>query len=73
MSEQTKFQTSHIAARTRELMIKRSRDITHATIQAETGLTESWLTTFINKPEADFSINRVECLYTFLTGKKPTL
>jgi hypothetical protein len=59
---------SQLAAKTRELLQNRPRTLTYPKIYADTGITEAWLSDFVGDSNRDYGINKVELLYTYLTG-----
>lgn len=56
--------------KTRKLLNDRPRSVTFAKIQKETGLTESWLKMVASGSIKDPSVNLVEKLYVYLSGKQ---
>lgn len=53
--------------RTRSLL--RETGLSYLDIYAATGIAPDWLTKFVNGGIADPGVNRVEALYTFLSGR----
>lgn len=60
---------SKLAHKTRELLIARQRNMTYALICESTGIGEAWLANFMNNPEREFGVAKVEALYEYLSGK----
>lgn len=60
---------SVLVTTTRELLVTRPRNIDYAIIEQETALSRRWLTSFATKSSDDFSVTKVEKLYTYLAGK----
>lgn len=58
-----------LRAKVLELLGNRPRNMTYKDIADATDLPEPWLKTFAAGRIADPSVNRVETLYNFLTGK----
>ena len=58
-----------LRAKVLELLDNRPRTVTLKDIAEGSGLPEAWLKTFAAGKIADPSVNRVETLYTYLTGK----
>lgn len=54
---------------TLELLRNRPINKTLDKISADTGLGTDWLSTFQNERAISPSVNHVECLYRYLTGK----
>lgn len=70
MADKPNVPTSRLVEVTRELLQKRPRSTTYTMIEAATGLSTAWLTDFISDRDRDFGVNKVEHLYTYLTGEK---
>jgi hypothetical protein len=53
------------------LKLLRNRPVTktYRVIQTETGLPEGWLKSFANGQSVDPAVNRIETLYTYLSGR----
>lgn len=57
-----------LLARTRKLL--RESDQSHLQIYKATGLTPFWLSSIATGKVADPSVNRIQALYEFLSGKE---
>lgn len=58
---------------TLRLLADRPARITFKRISKDTGLPESWLSMFGNGSINDPSVNRIETLYEYLTGRSITI
>jgi len=52
-----------------ELLHNRPITKTYRIIETETGLPEGWLKSFANGQSKDPAVNRIETLYTYLSGR----
>lgn len=55
--------------KTLELLRNRPVTKTYKIIEAETRLPEGWLKSFANGQSKDPAVNRIETLYTYLSGR----
>lgn len=55
--------------KTLELVHNRPRPLTYKEIEKQTGLPHLWISHFAQERFEDPGVNRVETLYTFLTGR----
>lgn len=56
-----------LMSRTQELL--RKSDIPYSKIFLDTGITQNWLSKFVCDKIPEPGVNRVEALYTYLSGK----
>lgn len=61
---------SKLYARTLELLKQRPRTLTIQKIAEDTNLPLGWLYSIICHPDLQPAVNRVECLYEYLSGQK---
>lgn len=62
--------TPVLTATTREHLRQRPRTLSYQIIFQDTGLTVAWLTDFASNTTREFSCDKVEKLYAYLTGKQ---
>lgn len=66
---QSPIPRSRLYETTIRLLTNRPITLTLKQISDETGLPEGWLLSIVSRPHVRPSVDRVECLYSYLTGK----
>lgn len=64
------FPRSKLYLKTMELLRNRPVTLTYIDIERVTGLSPLWLTTIMQHPEISPSVDRIELLYEYLSGKQ---